>query len=108
MIEENKGTPTMQILICSTGQIMDFFKDTITIGRGSDCDLAWTQPLVSRLHASLHKTSANTYIVTDNGTSNGTYIFQTEQQSERLVARVPTEVPAGAIIGIADIKIKLL
>ena len=108
MVEENKGTPTMQILVCSTGQIMNFFKDTIIIGRGDHCDLSWTQPLVSRLHASLSKISADTYTVTDYGASNGTYIFRTEQQSERLVARVPTEVPAGTIIGIADIKIKVL
>lgn len=108
MVEENKGTPTMQILVCSTGQIMDFFKDTIIIGRGDHCDLSWTQPLVSRLHASLSKISADTYTVTDYGASNGTYVFRTEQQSERLVARVPTEVPAGTIIGIADIKIKVL
>lgn len=108
MMEENKGTPTMQILVCSTGQIMDFFKDTITIGKGPGCDLAWTQPYVSRFHASLRKISDDTYIVTDRGSSNGTYIFRTEQQSERLNAQVPTTVPAGTIIGISDIKIKIL
>lgn len=106
--EENKGTPTMQILVCSTGQILDFFKDTIMIGKGPGCDLAWTQPFVSRSHARLRKISADTYNVMDMGSSNGTYIFRTEQQSERLTAHVPTEIPAGTIIVIADVQIKVL
>ena len=50
-------------------------KDLITIGRSEKCDLPVDNPGVSRVHCQIqYKQNTKTYILHDNGSSNGTFI----------------------------------
>ncbi len=47
--------------------------DRLTIGRASECDLLLDSPLVSRHHARLER-SGPTHVLSDLGSTNGTYV----------------------------------
>jgi ABC-type multidrug transport system ATPase subunit/ABC-type multidrug transport system permease subunit len=47
--------------------------DTLTIGRAAECDLVLDSPLVSRHHARLER-SGSTHLLSDLGSTNGTYV----------------------------------
>ncbi len=51
------------------------FKDTILVGRTDSCDVIVRDPSVSKLHARIHiRDDGDHYVVTDAGSSNGTFI----------------------------------
>ena len=71
------GGPTGLILIASTGQAAGksfrIYNET-TIGRDESCAIALTNdPTISRKHATITLTPAG-FMVTDHGSSNGTYV----------------------------------
>jgi ABC-type multidrug transport system ATPase subunit/ABC-type multidrug transport system permease subunit len=47
--------------------------DTLSIGRAAECDLVLDSPLVSRHHARLER-SGSTHLLSDLGSTNGTYV----------------------------------
>jgi ABC transport system ATP-binding/permease protein len=47
--------------------------DSLTIGRGKDCDLVLDHPSISRRHCSIERTSAAFHLI-DHGSLNGTYL----------------------------------
>ena len=49
-------------------------KEVICIGRNQTCDIRLSSPLVSRRHAYLKKNNDGTFLLTDNNSSNGTYV----------------------------------
>ena len=49
-------------------------RDTIIIGRGTECDLVIADDTVSRQHARITRTGSKTFIITDLNSTNGTYI----------------------------------
>lgn len=56
--------------------ILDKFsnKSEIILGRSSTCDVVLDYGFISREHASIRKKNDNTYIITDLGSLNGTFI----------------------------------
>ena len=46
----------------------------LTMGRGTENDLVLPHPTVSRSHAKINKVATNSYVITDLGGRNGTYI----------------------------------
>jgi HD-GYP domain-containing protein (c-di-GMP phosphodiesterase class II) len=54
---------------CET-RVFEFDKDSITLGRSTDCDLALDDPACSRQHASIRLTDAK-YYINDLGSTNG-------------------------------------
>ena len=49
-------------------------KDEIKIGRAPECDVVLEHTSVSRVHATLRKTSSGKYLITDLGSLNGTFV----------------------------------
>ena len=49
-------------------------KSVICIGRDKTCDIHIDSPLASRSHAYIRKNDDGTYLLTDNNSTNGTYI----------------------------------
>ncbi|GAA3585848.1 ATP-binding cassette domain-containing protein [Klugiella xanthotipulae] len=54
--------------------------DTVLIGRGPECDLVLTNPLVSRIHAVLHFSDG--WFIRDNESRNGSYVGTTRIDAE--------------------------
>ena len=95
----------IRIRICSTGQVVEFAKNEITIGRGQACDMALNQPSLSRFHVKVYRISDDEYLVEDMNASNGTYITSTEEQ---LLPGEKVKVQKGAIIKLADIQLQIV
>jgi hypothetical protein len=56
-------------------------QDTVTIGRGSDCDIAIPDRQISRYHARIERDNDG-YLLYDLDSKNGTYVNGTEVQGE--------------------------
>lgn len=68
------------------GQTYELSKDTYTIGRSDDKDIAIVDPTVSGLHAILTRNDDGTYTVKDNGSTNGTRINGVMIKEQRIVS----------------------
>lgn len=103
----NDGQVQIRILIPSSGQVFEFRKDCIIVGKdASRCDWVCTQPSISRLHLRISRTRDGAYELTDLNSTNGTYISGTT--SCRLAASEPVEVLDGEDIMIGDLHFKLI
>lgn len=96
--------PLVRVLVCSTGQIMEFDKREILIGKATDCDMIWTQPHISRLHVRIIRNEDQTYTVVDHHATNGTYILDVAQEGaswvrmhsgEEIVVKEGTRIKLG-------------
>lgn len=94
----------MELLICSTGQVLEFTKDVVLIGRSSDCDMILKQPAVSRIHTKLSRDANGNYYVEDMNTSNGTYITEMD---ERIPPGMKVQISKGDIITVGNVKIQV-
>lgn len=102
----------IRILVCSTGQVFEFNRPTITIGRDpSRCELVWKQPYISRLHLRVSRKSANRYAIMDMNTSNGSYVSYIEGNKHcekiQVPASIPIDVPVGSFIIIGQSRFQL-
>lgn len=94
----------IRIRICSTGQVLEFAKNEITIGRSQACDMVLNQPSLSRFHVKVYRISDDEYIVEDMNASNGTYITSIEKQ---LLPGERVKIQKGAIIRLAVIQLQI-
>jgi len=100
------GTAVIELLICSTGQVLEFTKDVVLIGRSPECDMILKQPTVSRFHTRLWIDAKGNYYVEDMNTTNGTYITEMgKSKSINPGQKVP--VSKGEVITVGDIKIQI-
>ena len=99
------GTAAIELLICSTGQVLEFTKDVVLIGRSSDCDMILKQPAVSRIHTKLSRDANGNYYVEDMNASNGTYI--TRRGNIRIPAGEKVQISRGEIITVGNVNIQL-
>lgn len=111
--EQQGGAPQIRILVCATGEVFEFNKPTITVGRASGfCDMVWTQPYMSRMHLKISRKSADRYAIEDLNTNNGSYVSYIEENKSFEKVRVPVSepmvVPAGAYITIGESRFQLL
>ena len=95
-------------MVCATGEIMEFTKTSIRIGRDVSCDMVWTQPYVSRIHTNIRKLPDGTYAVTDLNTANGTYVFSQDGSSKRLSPNSEEVVFTGSVIAFGEAKVQIL
>lgn len=60
----------------STTNILEKFnsKNRLTVGRNPDCDVFLGHNSISRNHATIEKKGANSFVLTDLGSLNGTYV----------------------------------
>ena len=94
----------IRIRICSTGQVLEFAKNEITIGRSQACDMVLNQPSLSRFHVKVCRISDDEYIVEDMNASNGTYITSIEKQ---LLPGEKVKIQKGVIIKLAVIQLQI-
>lgn len=99
-----KDVGVIIIRICSTGQLLEFSKNEIIIGRAPDCDMVLKQPSLSRRHVKIMKKSGDEYELTDLNSSNGTYVTSAESLIPRGESAV---VSKGANIRVGSIVLQL-
>ena len=99
------GTAVIELLICSTGQVLEFTKDVVLIGRSSVCDMILKQPAVSRIHTKLSRDASGNYYVEDMNASNGTYI--TGRGNIRIPTGEKVQISRGEIITVGNVNIQL-
>ena len=111
--EENKpetveGNPSFSILICATGEVRHFRKESILIGKSKEkCDLCINQPALSRIHAKIECREDGTYRVTDMDSMNGVYYTEKETGEKRKIQREAV-VDAGTVIWMGEIAVKVM
>lgn len=104
-----KPEAVIQLMICSTGQVMSFSKYDVRIGKDAACcDMVWTQPYVSRAHAWIRKLGGEGYLVSDLNSTNGTYVQREGQPECRVQPGTDVTVPAGTLIRIGESRFKIL
>lgn len=110
--DDKEQEPSIRIKMCSTGQILEFAKKEIVIGRDKEfCDMAWTQPYISRTHLRITDNGDGTYTVTDCNSASGTFVEGTED-GEPSWKRIPpggsSTVNCGAVIRVGASEISIL
>jgi hypothetical protein len=80
---ERHGTPFLLYFDGAGRQVLHELAETITVGRGADCDVAlgWDRE-VSRLHAQLERVGGQWVLVDDGLSRNGSFV-----NGERVVGR---------------------
>lgn len=99
------GAASIRILICSTGQLLEFSQQKIILGRDATlCQMVLTQPTLSRRHAEISRT-AEGYLVKDLMSSNGITLADT---NERLSPGQSKLLPPGSTIIVGQTRLQLL
>mgnify|MGYP004549757513 CR=1 FL=1 len=94
----------IKVRICSTGQVLEFSKDCIEIGRGQNCDMILKQPMLSRNHVRIYRKSDDEYAVEDLYAANGTFI---ESTNTKIAPGATVNVQKGESIRLGDIRLQL-
>ena len=103
------GSKSIRLMFCSTGQILEFTKDRVVIGKEhSRCDMVLTQPYVSRVHAIIERIDDRRYIVRDNFSTNGLYVQPKGREEIRLTGQNTAEITNGDYLRIGETKLQLL
>ena len=96
--------PMIRIKFCSTGQVMEFYKNEIMIGRNSNCDMIVNQPSLSRHHAVIRLESYDKYSIEDLRSTNGTYVASSDK---RIPPMKHISIHKGEIVQLGKIKLEL-
>lgn len=104
--EIDTKTPVIgiRILICSTGQLLEFSKREIVIGRVQDCDMVLKQLYLSCWHVMVCKQFDDEYVIEDLNIANSTFITAT---NERIQPGQKAILRKGEIIQLGSIKLRL-
>lgn len=96
--------------MCSTGQVLNFDKNEILIGKDTRCDMIWTQPYISRMHLKIIHNEDQSYTVVDLNSTNGTYAVDDEQGAswQRIPSGEERVVQQGAKIRVGSSEISIL
>lgn len=105
-----ESKPVISVLMCSTGQVLNFDKKDILIGKDTRCDMIWTQPYISRMHLRIIRNEDQSYTVVDLNSTKGTYVVDIEGEGaswERIPLGKNIVVKQGAKIkvGLSEIQI---
>lgn len=96
--------PLIRIRICSTGQVLEFTRDEVVIGREQTCDMVLNQPSISRFHVKIYKLSDDEYMLEDMNASNGTFLTSANRILE---PGEKVNIQKGEIIELAQIKLQI-
>lgn len=100
--ETPANVPLIRIRICSIGQVLEFAKDVIVIGRGQTCVMVLNQPPLSSFQAKVYWLSDDEYILEDVNAHNGTFTTSMNQQFEprhNKIIRATDNVVSNTICG---------
>ena len=101
--ETPANAPLIRIRICSTGQVWEFAKDAIVIGRRQTCDMVLNQPALSSFQAKVYRLSEAEYVLEDVNAHNGTFTTSMNQQFEpghnRIIRATDNVVVSNTICG---------
>lgn len=73
----------------------------LTVGRASDSDLQLDHPSVSKIHAALLLNREGTLLVSDTGSTNGTYI-----NGRRISYGEARQIEEGDVVGFGDVEVR--
>ena len=96
--------PNIRLRICSSGQLFEFDKKEITIGRALECDMILKQPTVSRFHVKICRESEDAYIVKDLNAMNGTFVTSI---GAKIAAGCQATANKGDIIKVGEVDLQL-
>jgi hypothetical protein len=94
--QEQPGGGPVGVLITMDGRNVTLGDDPVVIGRLPECDIAVTDPNVSRKHAEIRR-HGNDYVVVDLGSTNGTKVNGSWVSGERRL-RDGDEISVGASV----------
>lgn len=86
--ETPANAPLIRIRICSTGQVLEFAKDTIVIGRGQTCVMVLNQLALSSFQAKVYRLSDDEYVLEDVNAHNSTFTTSMNKQFEQVHNRI--------------------
>ncbi len=92
---------TFSIGIAITGQVVDFYKNRIIIGRDTECDLTVTQRYFSMRQLIIEKQEDGSFMTTNLGTNTITYTEANDFNEITLLKDEPTRMNSGANIIVA-------
>ena len=98
-----EGDAQIRLVICGSGQPLEFAKNSITIGRDKSCDAVFSQVTISRRHVQISKKPDGTYELTDLRSANGVFI-----DGVKVPAGATVPLTAENIFRIVDIEFRLL
>lgn len=104
MDETLANAPLIRIRICSTGQVLEFTRNEIIIGRDHRCDMVLKQPSLSRIHVKVYKLSDDEYMLEDMNATYGTYITSINQ---RLMPGQKITIQKGEVFQVGSIKLQI-
>lgn len=102
---EASEIPVISVLICSTGQLLEFSRTEILIGRSPGCDMILNQPSVSRYHVKICRGIDGCYQIEDLNTANGTFLISA---GERIQTSQKVPVSVGEYIRVGGVMLQLL
>lgn len=73
----------------------------VGVGRGSDNDLCLNDASVSKIHAAMRMTREGTLLVTDTGSTNGTFI-----NGRRITYGEARQIEDGDVVGFGDVEVR--
>ena len=73
----------------------------LTVGRAADSDLHLNHPSVSKIHAALMMNREGTLLVSDTGSTNGTYI-----NGRRIAYGEARQIEDGDVVGFGDVEVR--
>lgn len=74
----------------------------LNVGRATDSDLSLNHPSVSKIHAALLMNREGTLLVSDTGSTNGTYI-----NGRRIAYGEARQIEEGDVLGFGDVDVRL-
>ena len=80
----------MELHICTRtdGKVLRKFAigdlDELVIGRDSDCDIRINSPVVSRAHCSIEQDDSGTLMLSDSGSTGGTFVDDEKIENVRV------------------------
>ena len=96
----------IRLLICSTGQVLQFTESSIVVGRRPDlCDVVFTQKTMSYRHMRISRSPDDSYLVEDLNSKNG---VRYGDQKTFLRPGQEVSLPAGTILDAGGVELKLL
>lgn len=96
----------IQLMVCSTGQIIDCLKKTVVIGRGIQADVILDQPRISVRHCRLTLQGDGCYRIEDLNSTNGTFVVRGGSNREKIDQSCIVE--KGTILSLANIQVMIM
>ena len=97
------GEAVIKLLVCTSGEILNFDRDSIIIGRAG-ADMALTQPAVSKRHLQIKYLGGDDFCLIDLNSRNGSYLGNEKMR----IPEAGIAVKRGALFYVADVPLRIV